>query len=528
MLNKAVTRTASEPEIVEECVEFLNEKLAGNAEYEATDDAYVCGSIRLLDYVFRSQGKAGETVAKRIPFVVSDNDIVRWSRDRMLMAPVSKWHASAQPFSLAYPPDRVLAGQYAGVTDRDVPDVTGALAAWGIVFRDPIASNKPAELKDRRLAAIAEDNELVRGMVVSGCQFSQIALLQPELINRCRSGIDEARALLGLILCHVAPNDPCWKESRTVVGRKAGTDIPVTVRGALWLADLSFQAWVPVPDDEGNLNQMTASASTLQNLLEPSWLEHNDAAITLLSGWFGFDELDLRLLGTAPDPERRQALRNGLARLVETAGADPGVYEALAEEVEVRRRRQRDIGRCRRLGLAVQDAIRQALEARNLRLTLIDRGYDFEVIPQSDDVLTGAACRLEVGPYLLEVKATTTGQARMTPSQAATARAEAARYVLCVVDLRTISPDRLDGEWAATDVEPLAILVEDIGGAVAETCQHIDNARQSDVAICNEQALRYEVPVHVWSRGTSIKDWAEKVSALPVPEAIPASDGAQA
>ena len=184
----------------------------------------------------------------------------------------------------------------------------------------------------------------------------------------------------------------------------------------------------------------------------------------------------------------------------------------MAQDLETRRGRARDIARCRRFGLAIQDAIRDALEARHLKLTLVDRGYDFEVIPLTEDVLTGSACRIEVGPYLLEIKATTTGQARMTPTQAATARSEAVRYVLCVVDLREVSENRLDGGWTAADVEPLAVLVTDIGGDVAETCEHIDKARASDVAIRNEEALRYEVPVEVWHRGISIIDWVEQLS----------------
>ena len=182
--------------------------------------------------------------------------------------------------------------------------------------------------------------------------------------------------------------------------------------------------------------------------------------------------------------------------------------------------------------MAIQDAIRQALEARNLTLTLIDRGYDFEVLPQTEDVLTGAGCRIEVGPYLLEVKATTTGQARMTPTQAATASAEASRYVLCVIDLREVSEERLDGEWFAADVEPLAVLVKDIGNEVAETCQHVERARESDVAIRNEEALRYEAPVAVWQRGVSIGDWVQQLSQhFPTQEgqaaAIPTTPGTE-
>ncbi len=64
-------------------------------------------------------------------------------------------------------------------------------------------------------------------------------------------------------------------------------------------------------------------------------------------------------------------------------------------------------------------------------------------------------------------------------------------------------------------------MVTDIGDYVAETCQHIDNARQSDVAIRNEEALRYEVPTDVWSHGISINDWVEQLSHVNAHEQLP-------
>src|SRR5262249_37828248 len=129
--------------------------------------------------------------------------------------------------------------------------------------------------------------------------------------------------------------------------------------------------------------------------------------------------------------------------------------------------------------------------------------------------------RIEVGPYLLEVKATTTGKARMTPTQAATASIEADRYVLCVVDLRGTPDERLDGEWTGTDVEPLAVIVTEIGSNVAETWEYIGLARDSEVSIQNEEALRYEVPVEVWERGVSVREWVEQLSEIPTTMDVP-------
>jgi hypothetical protein len=126
-------------------------------------------------------------------------------------------------------------------------------------------------------------------------------------------------------------------------------------------------------------------------------------------------------------------------------------------------------------------------------------------------VLEDAATKIEVGPYLLEIKATTKGQARLTPTQAETASEESSRYVLCVVDLRDLSEDELDGEWTADQIEELAKVSSDIGNKVKETCKLVEIARTNSVAIRNDAALRYEVPMSIWETGRSINEWVEMI-----------------
>ena len=79
-------------------------------------------------------------------------------------------------------------------------------------------------------------------------------------------------------------------------------------------------------------------------------MHDNDDAIRLLSEWFGFDQLELRLIGIAQDEQERQELRDSLAELVETGGADPEFYTALATEVEAKRQRARNVGAMQELG----------------------------------------------------------------------------------------------------------------------------------------------------------------------------------
>lgn len=508
-LQQAMPASLVEDQLIDDAVRHLDETLPEDEEYDEKIANQAYGTAKLLDFIWGAQGNEAASVAKKIPLISSDGRAVRWSHDRMLMAPICRWHESARPFAAAYPPQRVLADFYAGNADQGVADIVPALIEFGIAIADPIASDVAAELKGPRLAAISSAD--TEGITIGNERLSQIALLQPELLNRCQEGVEEARALLGLVLCHVAPHDRSWQEERVAKGRKNREIIEVKIRGALWLADLRFRAWVPVPGEDDELSKMRADVTTLGHLLEPSWLENNPAAIRLLTDWFGFDELELRLLGLAPDPDKRRDLRSGIAKLVETGGADPAFYASLADQIEIQRRTKRDIERFQRIGFAVQEAVEQALKSCGLHLRLIDRGFDYEITTNTEDVLEDAAASFDVGPYFLEVKATTVGKARLTPTQAEKASAEPSRYVLCVVDLRNVSDEELDGDWTAEKIGPLAKFVPKIGLSVRETCELVEIAQTNSVAIRNASALRYEVPMSIWEGGLSIEDWVKRL-----------------
>ena len=508
-LKQAFPTSLSEAQAIDESVNHLDEDLPEDEECDEESVGLQHGTVLLLDYLWKSQGKNAAAVAKKMPLITSNGLAVRWSHDRMMMAPVCSWHEAAQPFAAAYPPQRVLADFFAGDSEEELPDVVPALVEFGVAISDPITSDTPAELRGSRLNAISSAD--TEGIVVTNQQFSQIALLQPDVLNRCQEGVDEARALLGLVLCHVAPHDPEWQHERMVKGRKMRQEVELLVRGALWLGDLKFRSWVPVPGDDGKPVKMRADAKTLGDLLDPAWLEDNGPAIRLLSECFEFDELELRLLGLAPDPNKRRELRTGLAKLVETGGADPDFYSSLADQIEEQRRKARDINRCKRLGIAVQEAVKLALENYGLKLKLVDRGFDYEVTEATDDVLEDASTKIEVGPCLLEIKATTTGRPRLTPTQAEMASKEASRYVLSVVDLRDVTEEELDGEWTADRIEELAKISLDIGDSIKETCKLVEIARTNSIAIRNDAALRYEVPVSIWETGMSITEWVHKI-----------------
>lgn len=490
--------------IRDELINHIRSALPENATCSADDESLQSASARLLNYERHRAGPDASEVARQVPLISAGKKVVYWARERTMMAPVSSWAPSARPFNEAYPLDRILDEVYAQ------SDLVRALDQWGIAHSDPLIQVTPTELTGPRLAEIALDGSDTEGVTIRGEAFSQIALLPVEVMNHIQD-VEQAQALLGLALCHIARADSTWREHRAATGTRAREPVSVSVRRALWIGDLRSRAWVPVRGEDDKPAKVAADAANLKALLDPTWLVDNADAIELLTSCFGFDELDLRLLGIGEEAQSR--VRQGLARLLEAGGADPAFYESLAHEIEARRARARDVERSRRMGYAVQQAICDALESHGLAVTLVDHGFDYEVAaPGGTATIEEGAVRFGVGPYFVEVKATSTGPARLTPTQARTAAEEADRYVLCVVDLRGVPSERLDEEWEAADVEPLASLVTDIGSQVLDTCTLVEQARLRDIGIRNESALRYEIQPTTWEVGISISDWVVEIA----------------
>ena len=447
VLKTAVPAVMTEEDVLDECVRFIERRFPKTDRLSDLNRGVVLASVHLLDYLAQ-KGESAASLAARIPLLAHDGTFARTSPQRRMMSPVALWDERARAFLSAYPPDRVLSDEYVGT------NVVPALVEWGTAFPDPFIMSSPADpIKGDRLRCLAIDDPSTEAVQLHGEEFAQIALLH-ELLPRCLDR-DAAASLLGLAMCYMAPADGSWRSTRVVNGRRAGVDVPVTVMGALLLADLRARAWVPVRSDEGSTSQVVPTVESLKLLLDPTWLRGNAAALELLGRFFGFDALDLQLLA-APDDGGRQVLRDRLARIVELSGANPETLVEVEAELQAKKKRIQDVARCRKLGLDVQAAIKLALEAQSLTVTIVDVGYDFDV---SYSDLDDAASRLEVGSYLFEVKATTQGDAKLTPKQAQTASQQADRYALCVVDLRGMPEDRLDQHWAVDDMLALAHVV---------------------------------------------------------------------
>jgi len=504
-LKLIVTKTLVSDDLIADAIGYLDKHAPDGGKITADTMPLLVNARAMLAYLCKTGGVATSDLARRFPLWTRSGVVVRCPKGAILMGPVAEWPADARAFADAYPPQRVLDDLYAAADDRG--SLGPALAAWRISLVALLIEETPSDLRGGRLASLVVDGQSTSGLSLGNVQFSQIAQLSSELISRAAADQDHAKQLLGLVLCHIARCDPAWRGDQNVIGRRDGKDVSCRVRRSLWLGDLLYRAWLPATGEDGKTISVTASAAAIKPLLESSWLTSNDSAIELLTAHFGFNPLELRITAAASDQAARAKLEEGLATLVQLAGTDASVYDKLAQELIARRKSEEDVNRNRMLGLAVQDVVRQCMESHGFELKLIDHGYDYDVKLTDGDPLLDGAYRLEIGPWMMEVKATTSGDVRMTPTQAQRASIDSEKYLLCVVDLRGTSDEERRGPWTADLVEPRAWIYPQVGSSVAPTCDLVAEAVDSVVGIRNEKVLRYSVPPSVWGNGLQLKKW---------------------
>jgi hypothetical protein len=382
-----------------------------------------------------------------------------------------------------------------------------ALTTWDIAHAGLVGKVVRDEIPERGLRPIAVEPEQVVGASLRETALVQIALLEPELINYCRQSREKAQALFGLVVCFVASADESWRTTAELPIKTPDGEKTVSLTPSLWLSDLRSKPWIPV-DEDGDVVHHPATSTLVRDLLDPSWLQGNPDGAELLVQHFGLDALDVRLLAAASDEETRQKLRNSLARIIEVVGGNSQLIEDLAVKAQ---QQQRDVNLMRKLGLAVQECVKEAIAKRDLFVKEDDHGYDFLVTPVQ---VTGAdpeelSSHFGVAKYKVEVKTTTTGEPRLTPLQALTCANEPDTFVLCVVDLRDYPGDVHQTEWTAGIVSQLCRLLPGTDIPIGETLAFVQDAEGSDVPIRNVASLRYAVRSDIWEAGMDFDEWVE-------------------
>ena len=500
LIDKLLDEPYSEPEAVDKILDKLNEYLPDDKDFDKetdlkeTDLSALHASARLAIYLF---GKDKENVQslRKCPLLTVDNTVVRLE-NKQILAPVKHWPPSAQPYASLYAENRVLSSRY--FDDNELRAALQPLIKANLVIPAPLYKALRPLIDDANLLkAMTPDSIETEGLTVRNQSFGQIAFLATDLVSRC--GYDKclAKILLKFVLNVATKKDQGWKETKVVKGNRSGEQEQLTLFKATWPFELKVRSWVPVSiGEEGKESFAPAPASeaNLRELLEPDWLQNNPHAIDLLHRVFGFKQLALMIENLEPEVE------SNLVKLLQEPDLMKSMVATLEEEKQKARMRERN----RNFGQAVQKVLAEAIESKyDLDLELVDRGYDYEVSPNE------ASASFE-GSYFLEVKATTTGDVRLTPLQAQTASDCPDRFVLCVIDLRG---QKIPESGEFSEVEQFAKIVTNIGNDVSKVYGDVNAFTGADepVRLRNEQQLRYSVSAKLWEKGISVDQWVQSL-----------------
>ena len=521
-------RLYSESEAIEAVLDRLEERLPDDSPISSPDGpSALHTSARLVVFLAPEEGNAG--LLRRCPLLTSEDKVVRLANNLQILAPVSLWHDSARPYKDLYTQNRVLSDQY--TDDAELNAALALLIERSLALPGPFFRGRRSSPVDGPLLKeIAPDCPLER-VAYGTHEFGQIAFLANELVPRCGNDENLAELLLGFVVNVAAKEDPEWHNACSITLRpRDGEEVQFQTFNSTWPFELKVRSWIPVVDEEGKIvGQVPANEANLRPLLGEEWLQDNSPGIDLLHRAFGFRQLTLMLesmdkgverdlVQLLQDPDLVKSVAANLDLIKATVSnpevarilseAEAGEIQEIREELDKKKRQIEIRTRNSNFGHAVQEAVKKAVEALGLRLELVDWGYDYEVFPD------GASFTFEVGSYFLEVKATTTRDVRLTPTQANKAWHEPDRFVLCVVDL---FGQQIKEAWEPADIVPWAKFVTWIGGEFEEIHKGVTSFSDTakPVHLRNEEMLRYGVSVDLWSQGVSIAEWVRSLPGSP-------------
>lgn len=512
LIGEMLGQDYTENEAIEKVLQTLENKLPDGHQFSEVEDlSYLRAAASMAAYL------ASEDSTKRLrrcPLLTAEDKIVRLGNNLQVLAPVLHWKDTQRPYANLYRRNRIM-------SDRHFDGGPLNLSMEALIQRN-IALPSPLywairDLRGDLLRSMVTSDTDTSGLAISNQSFGQIAFLSSEVASRCGYDRDLAATLLDFVLNVAVKEDPHWIDTTSVSYSGSDKVLEFLIHRSTWPFELKIRSWVPllVDEDENTFAPAPANETNLHELLDTAWLHDNSSAVFLLNRVFGFRQLTLMLESLDSDAE----VEDGLVRLlqepdlVKSAAANIDVVRLAVEDPEVRafvqdRRRQSDVRNLNRdFGLAVQEAVKEAVESLGLDLHLVDSGYDYEVFPDN------SSFSYRVGSYFLEVKATVSRDVRLTPKQAKTACDNSSRFVLCVVDLSDLPGARSKVDWRAEDVLCRAKMVANIGGYFRDIYEGIAGFTEADqlIRLRNEGLLRYGVSKDLWENGVSIEEWVESL-----------------
>ncbi len=454
------------------------------------------------------------------------------------LAPVARWPEPARSHADLLPDSAILHPSYAEAINDASQWQT--LASNGYLHLGPLYEADSIVQDFLPDEPLPDDELKAKPRSEAPRCRTEIAFLSGSdraIIDRARGSETRALKLLRFILDHVLPTDPKAFDEETI---KCDNGKEHRFYRANWLSPLHNRIWVPL----GKGKSDTPSAESLAILLaqEPELLkrlgEERPSKFLIALGVSPAD-LMLRSVGRS-DPERVSLIQS-LAVITNAAGNDPEKVKALAGAiqqdpevltlVEERRARQETVKRNQALGELVEGLFVEAFKGTELIPKRTGLGHDYRIIPaagEEDD-----AAQIEVagpaGSVFVEIKATTTTEARMSVKQVSEAVPHKDRYFLCVLGSAETNPDVEVFKAKARFVTDIGQRFEHLWSEYISMKMTLELTQKTEGGLAIElsgQQVKFRVDQDIWRAGLDFSAALAALKSRLLPAAVPANENA--
>ena len=441
------------------------------------------------------------------------------------LAPSLAWPESLQPFVSLFARRRTLNPAFG----TDAPkDQWKTLAAAGYVHASPLYVSKSRMDKFLPDEPLPDEAGAKGHVTEADVEVSDIALIDEKdigLVDIARKNQSRASQLVGLLieLAHEGDARAFEKiETACQCGRSHN------IYRAAWLIPIRERKWVPVGTD--GKRQTTASAESLAALLRPSraLVEGlSDAHGAELLGALGISPADFALRVVADSEQKRVELIQSISDLAQAAGGDATrlreftnevrAHPELIEQVAKQKAERELVHRNQQIGKLVEELFEEELRAqRGLRVERRHVGADFEVDNDYTENGQEIVFELEFGSNstFIELKATRTEQAKMTPRQAEKACELRNRFALCVVAVGNAELTRETVRQGSRFVfgigDQLAPVLATYESIVSATATARDYKGPIGIDMTDGQ-YRFRVDREIWAHGLTMNEAVRRI-----------------
>jgi hypothetical protein len=458
-----------------ECLMSALAKLKEKATRKEIDQAFLICAPKMFSWLVRKE--KWSLLGDNFPFIFHGQaqDVALLSRANPVLGPVERWHEVARPFADIFPKANILGDCYmlSEPVWRLEQSDWGRLVSEGLLLSG-ILHTEEDELSEQEIGDLLSEGKLPEDKGHKArVMVAKIAFLDEKdkgLLDAARRSKERARRLLAFLMTYVLPESAEW---RTPIKVDCSCGEHHKVYPAQWLTKVKRREWVPVgrnqdlPPSVENLAKLIEEDKELQSRLK-------DENCSQFLNRLGIGVADLMKNILIKDAQEKQRVDDALARILfgirdarlmglvaDFIESHPDFVAKAQSHAELRERIQRN----QELGRRVEDLVREVLKEK-FGVKPHFKGYDIELYengqcdPESDigEVWIEVP---DVEPLaIIEVKATTTDEARMTRSQARQAVDRGGQYVLCVVDLKGLGPDDVTSK---EQVRTSLRMIENIG-----------------------------------------------------------------